>query len=191
MLPPLSLWVLQRNRRQLILKHLVFPATPSQLSRWTNLSEDACSYTLVEFRSRKLARCVNPGAARFRLYLLTRIGHQCRLSLIGRSDVSCRVRRFPVVFWRLYAQMLYPHRCAVIRTLTRPMQAAEVKRRASMNDSNLRISAGNVREVLKYLLTQGIVRKFYVHRSAYPLYERTDLGNQLQDVLTEAEVRRW
>ena len=190
MVPSLSLWLSQCDRRRSVLKRLILPATPSQLARRTSLSEDACSYTLIEFRARKLARCVNPKAARFRLYLLTRMGWQCRLIVIGKSDSKRGSRRFPLEFWRLYAEMLYPHRSAVIRTLIRPMQAAEIKRRASLSDSNLRISASNVREVLKFLLRQGIVRRFLVRRSAYPRFQLTDLGEQLREVLLEAEVRR-
>lgn len=189
-MPSLHIWLSQCGRRILILKHLIMPATPSQLARWTELSGDACSYTLVEFRMCSLAVCVNPDAVRFRLYRLTRKGLQCRLAVIDEDAGEYRPPAFPVEFWHLYALVLYPHRSAVIRELTWPMQAAEIKRRASMNDPNVRISAGNVREVLKFLLKKGIVRRFFVRRSAYPRFELTDLGEQLREVLLEAEVRR-
>ncbi len=63
------------------------------------------------------------------------------------------------------------------------MQAAAIKRKARLRDSNLRMSANNVRDVLKYLLGAQITRRVVVRKKKHPRYELTDLGKEFQRLL--------
>lgn len=185
MQPPLPRKPSSDRRYAVVLDHLGDPSTPTQLSRRTGLSEDCVRSTLRRLGSSGLVTCVNPKAARLRVFALTARGYQRRKALCGRS--AARTTR---VFQRLYADVLYPHRRAVIRALSRPMQAAEIKRQAFRNDPSLRMSASNARDVLRYLLARGVVRKLRVPRSAYPRWELTDPGRRLREALLDMGVRR-
>ncbi|CAG0986007.1 hypothetical protein PHYC_02027 [Phycisphaerales bacterium] len=69
------------------------------------------------------------------------------------------------------------------------MQPSEIKRRARRQDSSLRMSAGNVRDVVKLLLARGIVAQVRLRKRAHPMYELTDIGRQLRQALLNAEAR--
>ncbi len=63
------------------------------------------------------------------------------------------------------------------------MQAAAIKRRAVFHDPQLRMSANNVRDVMRYLVDNGVVRVVRVRRKAHPRYELTELGHAFQQLL--------
>ena len=67
------------------------------------------------------------------------------------------------------------------------MQPSEVKRVLRVHRPNIRISANNIRDVIKLLLEKGLVQKVFVRKKAHPRYELTDSGNQFRQLLMQAE----
>jgi predicted transcriptional regulator len=68
------------------------------------------------------------------------------------------------------------------------MQAAAIKRKALFQNPQLRMSANNVRDVMKYLLKVGVVRKVNIKRRGHPRYELTDLGEVFKELLLGVRV---
>jgi predicted transcriptional regulator len=68
------------------------------------------------------------------------------------------------------------------------MQASAIKRRAVFQNPQLRMSANNVRDVMRYLLCKGLVRKVTLGRRRHPRYTVTDLGKTFQELLARARV---
>ena len=52
----------------------------------------------------------------------------------------------------------------------------------------MKISANNIRDVVKLLLEKGIVQKVQVRKKAHPRYELTDSGNQFRELLMQSEM---
>ena len=50
----------------------------------------------------------------------------------------------------------FSHRAAVIQALDRAMQPAAIKRKAKSQNPDLKMSANNVRDVIKLFLQRGI-----------------------------------
>ena len=135
-----------------------------------------------------LVTCLNPLARRSRLYWLTELGQRIQ----GRFDTD----RSPLstqpsdltINWELYGRMCFTHRAAVVRTLNEPLQPATIKRRARARQPQLRISANNVRDIIRLLAAWGVVRPVQIRRKAHPRYELTDTGRAIQQLLDRAEV---
>ena len=68
------------------------------------------------------------------------------------------------------------------------MQAAAIKRRARYLDPTVRMSANNVRDVLRALLSRGVVRVVWLRKKAHPRFELTEKGLQLQEQLRRAKT---
>ena len=94
----------------------------------------------------------------------------------------------PSVNWELYGWVCYNHRAAIVRTLTEPMQPSDMKRKLRNSKPHIKISANNIRDVIKLFLQKGIVRKTFVRKKAHPRYELTELGTKFQGLLSRAEV---
>ena len=92
-----------------------------------------------------------------------------------------------MVDWNLYGKVCYRQREAVLRALVRAMQPIEIKRRAKSQNSQLKMSANNARDVIQYFLDEGIVRKLEIGGRTYPLYEPTEVGRKFQFLLLQAE----
>ena len=52
----------------------------------------------------------------------------------------------------------------------------------------MKISANNIRDVIKLLLEKGIVQKVHIRKKAHPRYELTDSGIKLRELLIQAEM---
>lgn len=68
------------------------------------------------------------------------------------------------------------------------MQPSEIKRRARVHDPTLRMSAGNVRDVIKLMLARGIVIKVLRRKRAHPQYGLTEDGLHLRELLVRTEA---
>lgn len=84
--------------------------------------------------------------------------------------------------------MCYRHRAAVIEAIRGQVQAAAVKRRAVARDPLLRMSANNVRDVMKHLLAAELVLKVQMKRKRHPRYELTELGRAFRELLIGVRV---
>lgn len=181
-------WLIQSKRRVAILAGLDQPLTASQISRRTGITLDSCLALLWGMVVYGILFHLNPSTRYSRLYWLTRLGMACQRRLrqkLGQRQISYR---FPDIRWDLYSSVCYSHRSAVVKAMRGPMQAAEIKRKAHFHNPSLRMSANNVRDVMRYLLTTGIVRQVTIRRKRHPRYELTDLGRTFQDLLFGAQT---
>ena len=175
-------WLLRSRRRQLLLKHLSQPMTAQQLSELVDLSRRDCSDVLAELSNAGLLTCLNSEALRSRLYGLTLLGQATR------SDFYPHLRAYQQpagIDWSLYGFVCFSHRSAVILSLDLPRSPAEIKRHARCCNPNIRMSANNVRNVIREFKQMGIVSVLQT-RGAYPKYELTEEGRQFQTLLRQA-----
>lgn len=161
--------------------------TAKQLSHKIALSMDCCGYILSELSDHKLVACLNGQARRSRLYWLTTLGKIYQQKLRESRNLPQFDFDFPKVDWQLYGWVCFSHRQAVIRALTEPMQPAAIKRKARSQNAGLRMSANNVRDIIRLFLSRRIVRPVNVHRKAHLRYELTELGRKFRTLLLEVE----
>ena len=121
---------------------------------------------------------------------LTELGRKCREKLCCELGLSDKPEAFEVssVDWELYGWLCFSHRLAIMRILSEPMQPSAMKRKLRNVNSSVKISANNIRDVIRLFLQKGIVRKSFVRKKAHPRYELTDLGRKLQGLLIQAEA---
>ena len=181
-------YIQQSQRRKLVLAALTQPMTANQLARRTNLSRAVCSQVQVELVIHDLVTCLNPLARRSRLYWLTDLGKQVQSRNCSDRIPSSTQQFVSSVDWALYGQMCFTHRAAVVRALNEPLQPAAIKRRARARQPQLRISANNVRDIIRLLAAWGVVHPVHVRRKAHPRYELTDTGKAIKQLLDRAEV---
>ncbi|OHB49719.1 MAG: hypothetical protein A2Y10_06055 [Planctomycetes bacterium GWF2_41_51] len=181
-------WLEKSENRKSIITHLKQPMTALQLTKYTGLSLDQCSMLLGQLTLCRLVKCLNPTAKRSRLYWLTPIGILCQRKLRNDKNLPSIAKNLPDTDWELYGWLCYSHRAAIIRTLTEPMQPATIKRKAVQQNPQMKMSANNVRDVIKLFLQKGLVRKVIAKRKVHPKYELTQQGIQLKNILTEAGV---
>ena len=146
------------------------PMTASQVAVRMSLGRGACSKAIQRLVRHGLLACLNPTARRSRLYWRTRKG-----------------TRDPSMDWDLYAWTCYSHRRAVIKALDVARCPADIKRRARYQDSNLKMSANNVRDVIRLRLQKGLVDRIQARRRSHPRYELTNLGRAIQTLLLAAD----
>lgn len=117
---------------------------------------------------------------------MTDTGQKCQRRLLKENGQHSLVYDFPNVDWQLYGWVCYSHRAAIIKALVEPMQPATIKRKAKSQDPGLRMSANNVRDVIRLFLSRGIVQAIRFRKKVHPCYELTELGKKLQNLLLEA-----
>ncbi len=126
--------------------------------------------------------CLNPQARRSRLYWVTAGG-----AAHSKRFCAARCDHQPSIDWDLYGWVCYSHRAAILKALVRPLQPCEIKRKARSDNPSLRMSANNVRDVIRLFVGKGIVRCVPGKRRAHPRYELTALGDTLRTLLLRAE----
>ena len=167
------------------------PLTAKQVSKKTRINLDTCSYILGRFVSKGLNVCLNPDARNSRLYWLTDLGRTCRQRLrqeLNLPEQAGKAYDLPSVNWELYGWVCFNHRAAVIRTMTGPMQPSEVKKFLRIHTPKMKISANNIRDIVKLFLSRGIVRPVKIRKKAHLRYELTDVGDQFRQLLMQAEA---
>ena len=68
------------------------------------------------------------------------------------------------------------------------MQPAEIKKVLRIRRPNVKISANNVRDIIKLFLARNIVSLVKIRKKAHPKYELTDLGTKLRQLLLRADA---
>lgn len=165
---------------------MVQPLTASQCAGRTELTLDCCKSALRQLAQRRLAGCLNEPARSGRVYGLTRVGVHCQRQVrraLQRPDIPYEQ---PSADWTLYGWLCFRHRAAVLRGLGEPGSASLIRRRAREHAPGLRISANNVRDVLRHFLARGIARleRTEGRRRTYSL---TSNGQLLRTLLIRAE----
>lgn len=166
------------------------PLTTSQLAKRLGASLDLAGYQLWLLAQQGLVECVNPSARHGRLYYLAVGGHRAQALLRKTSGLPPLSHTLPPLDWDLYGWLCFRHRSAVVKTLDRPLRPAQIKRRARMRDERVRMSAGNVREIIKLLVRRGVARPVERPHEPFPMYELTTEGSACRDLLLRAEVPR-
>lgn len=179
-------WITGKRNRTTVLSSIGQPLTAKQVSRKMGIPPTCCSKVLSNLAAKGVVVCLNPKARNSRLYWLTTLGRECQKRL--RPGLPEGEYKLPDVDWELYGWVCYKHREAVIKTMTRPMQPAEIKRIMRVQRANIKISANNIWDIMRLFLTEGIVQKVYVRKKAYSRYELTAKGEQLRKLLMTAEM---
>ncbi len=179
-------WAERSEKRKSLLLNLKQPMTALQLSMKTELSQDQCSMILGKLTLCGLVKCLNPTATRSRLYWLTPVGILCQKKLTKDKTLPDIAKDLPDIDWELYGWVCYNHRAAIIKTLTEPMQPATVKRRAKQQNPKIKMSANNVRDVIRLFLQKEIVKPVKIRKKVHPEYELTESGKQLRQLLVQA-----
>ena len=184
-------WISQEKQHRDFLMAITQPMTARQIARKTGIPVDTCSCLIARFSDQGLLTCLNPAQRNSRLYWITGLGAKCKNQLY--QDLDLCYKKFDVsdTDWQLYGWVCFKHRSAVIRTLSCPMQPSEIKRFLRIHHPNMKISANNVRDVIKLLLAKNIVRPVKIRKKAHLRYELTDLGNQLRKLLLQAQAGSW
>ena len=181
-------WLAQSERRKLILSSFSQPLTATHVARRTGISRDSCLHHIWSLKLRRILRCLNPNTRFSRLYWLTKLGNACQRRHRAIRGLDPPSYRLPDVPWDVYSSVCYRHRAAVIEAIRGQVQAAAVKRRAVARDPLLRMSANNVRDVMKHLLAAELVLKVQMKRKRHPRYELTELGRAFRELLIGVRV---
>jgi len=178
-------WAQRSKKRKSVLLNLKQPMTASQLSKKTGFDQEQCSTILGQLTLCGFVKCLNPTATRSRLYWLTPIGILCQKKLINDKTLPDIVKHLPDIDWELYGWICYNHRAAIIKALTEPMQPATIKRRAKQQNPKIKMSANNVRDIIKLFRQKGIVKPVKLGKKAHLRYELTGLGRKLRGLLSQ------
>lgn len=164
------------------------PLTAKQVSKKTGIPMDTCSYVIAKYVKKGALNCLNPKARNSRLYWFTNAGILSQKELCRRLNIAYIEPNLPEIDWELYGWVCFSHRSIVIRALTLAMQPSEVKKVLRLQKVNTKISANNIRDVMRLLLSKGIVRPVKVKKRAHLRYELTELGIKLRQLLIRADA---
>lgn len=177
-------WLRKNLNRVEIFTALNQPMTTTQLARKTDVPRTRCSSVLQSLMKYGLIRRLNPSVKNWCLYWLTSEGARIqKLQMMKLGKEPTRYDFPKLQDWGLYAWCCHIHRAAIIRVLTEPMQPSAIKRKASARNPDLRMSANNVRDVIRLLRIKGIVHSTLVRKKHHPRYELTELGKDIQTLL--------
>ena len=180
-------WLIQSHRRKEMLKGFNQPLTAKQLARRLGITIASCSFLFWQLTVYDVVCCLNARARTNRLHWLTKTGVACQKRLRAAERLPPLDHFFPNVDWNLYGSICFSHRSAVIKALMDPLQPADIKRKAKLQNANLRMSANNVRDVIRLLLDYGIVRPVWARKNAHPRYELTEQAMVFRELLLSAE----
>ena len=181
-------WLNERDTRKRVLQAFNQPLIARQISKKTGIPQDTCSYLIAKFVDVGLLVCLNPKARNGRLYWPTGKGHQCRRKLYRDKNRLYDEPELLEIDWRLYGWICFSHRSAIIKILTHPMQPSEIKRLFRIQGTHIRISANNIRDIVRLFLSKGIVRPVKIRKKAHLRYELTDIGIKLRQLLIQANA---
>ena len=177
----------EENRKKILLA-INHPVTAKQLSQRTGIHRDTSSYLLAKLKIKGLLICLNPDAIKSRVYWLSEFGIRCRKQLHQDLGLLYKEYNLPDINWHLYGWVNFNHRSAIIKILTSPMQPAKIKKVLRIRRPNVKISANNVRDIIKLFLARDIVSPIKIRKKAYLRYELTDLGTKLRQLLLRADA---
>ena len=184
-------WIHQSKRRRRAIKLLTQPLTVKQLAFRMTTSLGNCSKVLVECSREAVVRCLNARANTSRVYWMTALGRSCRSWMYGREEALPAEEQIAATDWELYGWVNHRHRSAIIETMSRPLRPSELKRKARLEHEALRMSANNVRDVMRLFVKRGVVRKTWPAKSTHPSYELTETGRRFRELLMAARMNGW
>lgn len=165
------------------------PLTTKQIIVKTGIPEDTCENIVAKLAKRDLITCLNSSAGKGRLYWLTELGKKYQMVLCWQSNISYKECILPDIDWQLYGWVCFNHRSAIIKILTAPMQPSKIKQILRIQKPNLKISANNIRDVIRLFLDKKIVRSVKIKNKGHLRYELTDLGQTLRQLLVNSSAQ--
>lgn len=180
-------WMKKSLRRQMIMHTMTQPLTVLQIAKRTGMEREACTLVLLHLTVYRLMKCLNPGARSNRVYWMTEKGKACRQSLREEHRLSRTGYDFPIVDWELYSWSCFRHRSAVLKAITMPLHAAQIRMRAVSQNAALKMSLNNTIDVLRALQEQGLVLRLRLRKKKRSSYELTHTGSRIQQLLWKAE----
>lgn len=181
-------WVQRAGRRRLALQALKQPTTPTQLAMHTPFNSDDTSAVLSDLTRHHLTVCLNPQAARCRVYGLTPLGVATRAHLQAERDLPATPYHQPHANWNTYGKCCQAHRAAIITALDGPLTPPQIRRAARYHNPELRMSANNTRDALYTLTTLTVTTPVPLRRRAYPAYTLTAQGEIIKALLLRAKT---
>ena len=180
-------WINEKESRRKILMTMKQPLTGKQIGKRTGIPMDTCSYVVAKLVDKGLLICINQEARSSRLYWFTDLGAKCCRML--HQDLGLLYEEYDLsgIDWSLYGWICFSHRSIVVKTLVVPMQPSEIKRAIRKRNVNAKISANNIRDIMRLLLNKGIVQQIFYRKKAHPRYELTELGKQFREILIQSE----
>lgn len=164
------------------------PLTAKQIAGKAGIPEDTCSYLMAKFTKNGMTTCLNPAAGNSRLYWLTELGKKYQKDICRQLNLSYTEYDLPNTDWELYGWICFNHRSAIIKTLTEPMQPSKIKQILRIQKPNIKISANNIRDVIRLLLAKKIVQPIKIKKKAHPRYDLTDVGKTFRQLLLNANA---
>lgn len=181
-------WLSEKDAYRKVLGSFSQPLTARQISKKTGIPAYTCSYVIARFVDFGVLVCLNSGAQSSRLYGLTESGHRYLRKLHSNQNRVYTKPILPDIDWSLYGFVCFGHRSAVLKALAHPMQPSEIKRLFRLQGSSIRISANNIRDIIRLFTAKEIVRPVKIRKKAHLRYELTDLGTKLRRLLMQAEA---
>jgi len=188
---PILNWLKRGHRRQQMLMKMSQPITAQQLASRESISLDAAGNAISELANNGLVYCLNSSFSKSRLYWLTMLGTMCQKRLRKEHGLVPIIHDFPDIDWDLYGSVCFSQRSAVIKTLKEPLQPATIKRKALARDPKLRMSANNVRDIIRVFLEKGLVVPVKVRRKAHRRFELTEMGKKIRELLLRLDEPKW
>lgn len=179
-------YVRRSVRRQHLMRLLSQPMTPAHLAQQAGLTTKAACKVVAELREHGLIECLTPNIQRGRLYARTTLGESVWSLIKKRSASEPPANKLPAEDHLAYASVCYRHRSVVVRGLGMPRQASQIKHWIRSNLPGAKISANNVRDVLRKLIRIGIVYRTNSDHEYYPVYALTKRGQRFRDLLDQA-----
>ena len=180
-------WLSRNARREEFLVRLKQPMTVKQMAAKMKVHIDVASELVRQLSKVGLIRCLNGQARSGRVYWVTKVGKECQKTLRKEKGLLEINYAFPNMDWDIYGSVCFAHRKSVIQAMGEPLQAAKIRRIAVHRNVDLRMSANNVRDVMKHLVRNGIARLVLVRKKRHPRYELTELGKAIQALLNNAD----
>ena len=160
-------WISEQETRKTVLKAFNQPLISRQVSKTTGIPANTCSYVIANFVDKGLLVCLNSKSHSSRLYWLTEEGHPYRKKLYRDQNLLYKESVLPNIDWTIYG---------LIKLILR------------LKRSHIRISANNIRDIVRFFSSKGIVRPVKILKKAHLRYELTDLGIKLQHLLIQADA---
>ena len=156
-------WLNLSDCRKKILVNLKLPMTVKQLSVITGIRREYCSEILRELYKSCLVYRLGG-----RFYFLTSKGKQYQKKILNCSGLDFDIKSISEVDWELYGKICYKNRSAVIQILSEPLQPVEIKWNIKKLYPDTKISANNVRDIVKLLLRNKIVKSVKRKKKSHP-----------------------
>ncbi len=177
-----------KNERKKVLLAFSQPLISRQISKKTGIPAHTCSSVIAMLENSGVLVCLNSCARNNRIFWLTETGHQCVQAMYTSQNRTYNRPILSNMDWSLYGWACSSHRSAILKALTHPMQPSEIKQLFRMQKIDIRISANNIRDIIRLFLAKGIVRPVKVRKRVHLRYELTETGIKIRDLLLSAEA---